>query len=195
MADKKISPATEADEKNAAQNNHAKDSTGGNEIQGAITNNALTTNTPAQILENLPTEILSKPRFFPVGVDKAPRLKDWSKPENQKYCGQLEGYVGFDTAGHGVDVDYLFLDFDHIFNDSGEFVNAKAAKCFNYVVDALKTYCELSASGKGAHVIGGNLRKKKYNLDAVNGSKVHFDKFFKKIHTPNLFEQKYLISS
>ena len=106
-----------------------------------------------QRLENLPDEILKQKRFFEVGADKVPRLKGWSNPDNQKFYTEIEGYKGFDTTGHDRAVDYLFLDFDHIFNDKGEFVNAKAEKCFNYVVNALKTYCELSVSVTGAHVI------------------------------------------
>ena len=106
-----------------------------------------------QRLENLPDEILKQRRFFEAGADKVPRLKGWSNPNKQKLYSEIDGYVGFDTTGHDRAVDYLFLDFDHIFNDKGEFVNAKAEKCFNYVVNALKTYCELSVSLRGAHVI------------------------------------------
>ena len=69
-----------------------------------------------QILENLPKEILDQPRFFAVNEVKEPLTKGWSKPENQKPYNEIQGLVGFDTAGHDVFEDYLFLDFDHIFN-------------------------------------------------------------------------------
>ena len=56
MTTKKISPAIPTDEKNTEQNNHAKDSTGGEIIQGAI-------NIPAQILDKQ-NQITEAERFF-----------------------------------------------------------------------------------------------------------------------------------
>lgn len=106
-----------------------------------------------QQLKNLPEEILAQPRFFAVKKDKAPKTKGWSNPKNQKLYSEIRGLAGFDTAGHDVAADYLFLDFDHVLNDGGEFVNDEARKCFAGVTDKLNTYCELSASGHGIHVI------------------------------------------
>lgn len=106
-----------------------------------------------QQLKNLPEEILAQPRFFAVKKDKAPKTKGWSNPKNQKLYSEIRGLAGFDTAGHAVAADYLFLDFDHVLNDDGEFVNDEARKCFAGVTDKLNTYCELSASGHGIHVI------------------------------------------
>lgn len=175
MTDKKISPANDADEKNTEQNNHAQDSTGGKTFQGAIVNNAPMTDAPAQILENLPQEILDQPRFFPVGANKVPQDKGWSNPDNQKHYTEIKGYVGFDTAGHDRAVDYLFLDFDHIFTDAGQFVNVLAEDWFNMVVDALKTYCELSASLKGAHVIAVPTAGKFPKVASGKNGRIYFD--------------------
>ena len=71
-----------------------------------------------QLIQNLPTEILKQPRFFPVARNKAPLIKDWSNPNNQKlFCDiQQDQFAGFDTCGHGRASDYLFLDFDHVQN-------------------------------------------------------------------------------
>ena len=106
-----------------------------------------------QRLENLPDEILKQKRFFAVNPDKTPIPKGWSNPENQKPYTEIQGYAGFDTTGHDVADDYLFLDFDHIFNDAGKFVNALAEEWYTKIRDALKTYCELSISLRGAHMI------------------------------------------
>ena len=110
-------------------------------------------NTVTQSLENLPDEILALPRFFPVKKDKVPKLKGWSKPENQKLFSEIEGLAGFDTAAHGKGAEYLLLDFDHVLNDNGEFINADAEQLFNRVHEKLKSYCERSISGHGSHII------------------------------------------
>ena len=163
--DKKISPANHADEnQSAVQNFQAKNSTGNENFQQ-----------PVQILENLPQELLTQQRFFPVGADKIPRLKDWSNPDKQKHYNEIEGYVGFDTCGHDRADDYLFLDFDHIFNDKGKFVNVLAEQWFNMVVDALKTYCELSASLKGAHVVAVPTKGKFSKVASGKNGRIYFD--------------------
>ena len=106
-----------------------------------------------QILTNLPQEILSTQRFFPVGADKAPHMKDWGNPDKQKFYSDFKGLVGFDTVGHGRGVDYLFLDFDHVLNGNGEFINDEAEKYFNYVFSSFEDcYCERSFSGRGLHI-------------------------------------------
>lgn len=138
-----------------------------------------TNSTPNEVLiqqlENLPDDILDQPRFFAVNENKAPLTKGWSNPENQKHYTEIEGYKGFDTAGHDVYEDYLFLDFDHIFTDAGQFVNALAEDWFNMVVDALKTYCELSASLKGAHVIAVPTAGKFPKVASGKNGRIYFD--------------------
>ena len=106
-----------------------------------------------QALSNLPQEIFSAKRYFPVGVDKAPLMKAWSNPDNQRHCSDIQGLVGFDTCGHGRDVDYLFLDFDHVLDDNGHFVNPDAEKWFNFVSSSFEDcYCERSIKGHGLHI-------------------------------------------
>ena len=129
-----------------------------------------------QQLKNLPEEILAQPRFFAVKENKAPKTKGWSKPENQKLYSEIRGLAGFDTAGHDVAADYLFLDFDHVLNDDGEFVNDIAAECFNRTQHYLNTYCELSASGHGIHIIAEPTAGK-FKAVASGGDKgkIYFD--------------------
>lgn len=127
-----------------------------------------------QKIENLPKEILDQARFFTVNADKEPTTKGWSKPENQKHYNELEGYVGFDTAGHGVSDDYLFLDFDHIFNDAGEFVNVLAKEWYTKIRDALKTYCELSISKTGAHLIAKPTKGKFKKISSGKNGRIDF---------------------
>ena len=127
-----------------------------------------------QQLKNLPDEILSQPRFFAVGADKQPLTKGWSKPENQKYVGQIQGLAGFDTAGHGTAEDYLFLDFDHILDNNGNFINDVAQHWFNKVHDELKSYCELSASEHGAHIIAKPTKDKFKKISSGKNGKIDF---------------------
>ena len=129
----------------------------------------------SQQLNNLPQEILSQPRFFAVKKDKAPKTKGWSKPENQKLYSEIQGLAGFDTAGHGVAADYLFLDFDHVLNGNGEFVNANAAECFNRIQNSLDTYCELSASGHGIHTIAKPTADKFKKVSSGENGRIYFD--------------------
>ena len=105
-----------------------------------------------QHLENLPAEILNQPRFFEVGADKIPHVKDWGNPKNQKLPAQVPGIAGFDTTGHGQAPDYFFVDFDHILDEHGQFLNLAAEKWFNYLSTA-ETYCETSKSGDGLHFL------------------------------------------
>ena len=127
-----------------------------------------------QQLKNLPDEILSQPRFFAVGADKQPLTKGWSKPENQKLYSDIKNLAGFDTAGHGIGADYLFLDFDHIFDDNREFVNDVAQHWFNKVHDELKSYCELSASEHGAHIIAEPTKDKFKKISSGKNGKIDF---------------------
>ena len=113
----------------------------------------------AQELKNLPLELLTQPRFFPVNEDKTPKIKGWQLPENQKLYSEIEGLAGFDCAGHGKADDYCLLDFDHIFDDHGNFVTNKADKVLTethgVIDDTTKRfgYFEHSISGHGAHIL------------------------------------------
>ena len=126
-----------------------------------------------QRLENLPDEIRNQPRYFEVGADKMPHVKDWSNPKNQKHYTEIQGYAGFDTTGHDVADDYLFLDFDHIFRD-GQFVNVLAEEWFNKIHDALKTYCELSISRAGAHMIACPTKGKIKSVASGKSGRIDF---------------------
>lgn len=132
------------------------------------------TKTLSQKLENLPETILSQARFFAVGADKQPITKGWSNPKNQKFYSEIQGLAGFDTAGHGVADDYLFLDFDHVLDDNGNFVNSEAEKWFNRIQNALKTYGEISASGTGAHIIAKPTEGKFKKISSGKNGKIEF---------------------
>ena len=107
-----------------------------------------------QHLENLPVEILKQPRFFRVKRDKAPYDEGWNVPANQKLYFDIpqDELAGFDTVGHGKATDYLFLDFDHVLDDAGNFVNQDAEKWYNYIATT-DTFCERSISGHGLHFL------------------------------------------
>ena len=132
------------------------------------------TKTLSQNLENLPETILSQARFFAVGADKQPITKGWSNPNNQKLHSDIQGLAGFDTAGHGVADDYLFLDFDHIFNADRTFVNKTAEELFYHIQNVLKTYCEISASGTGAHIIAKPTEGKFKKISSGKNGKIEF---------------------
>ena len=128
-----------------------------------------------QNLFNLPKEILSQPRFFKVGADKVPRTKAWSNPDNQKKYNEVQGLAGFDTCGHGKADDYLLLDFDHVLNDNGDFVNTDAERWYNFITaSADNSYREKSVSGHGLHFI---LKLTPNKFPAVSGGErgtLHF---------------------
>ena len=132
------------------------------------------TTSKIQDLANLPAEILAQPRFFPVKPNKEPKRKGWSEPRNQNYFNAVEGLAGFDTAGQGKGADYLFLDFDHIFDDNGNFVNAEAERWFNHIHGELKSYCELSASKHGAHIIAKPTEGKFKKISSGKNGKIEF---------------------
>lgn len=107
---------------------------------------------PTQLFDNLPSEIRNSKRFFKVGADKVPLTKDWSNPDNQRYHWEINGIAGFDTSGHGVYDDFLFLDFDHVLDEDGNFVTAEAETCYNNLVKNFRgIYVERSISGTGLH--------------------------------------------
>ena len=128
----------------------------------------------SQNLKNLPKAILSQARFFAVNADKQPITKGWSNPKNQKLYSEIQGLAGFDTAGHGIAPDYLFLDFDHIFNADRTFVNKTAEEFFYHVQNILKTYCEISASGTGAHMIAKPTEGKFKRISSGKNGKIEF---------------------
>ena len=121
----------------------------------------------ASLIENLPAEMLNSKRFFPVKIavdgKKLPTIKAWQEPENQRNYRDVRGLKGFDTCGHGQGVDYLFLDFDHVLGDDGEFLFPEAEQWFNFITgncaftargdnDSDNTFCEISYNGHGLHV-------------------------------------------
>ena len=108
-----------------------------------------------KLANNLPLEIKNSARFFAVGTKdnpKAPKVKNWSNPENQTTLDKIDGAAGFDTCGHGNGVDYCFLDFDHILTDTGEFVTDSAASTVADLQGAFPNiYIEKSISKHGLH--------------------------------------------
>ena len=105
-----------------------------------------------QHLKNLPDELLRQARFFAVNADKTPKIKGWSNPYNQKLYSEIQGLVGFDTAGHDIAADYLLIDCDHILNENGEPVNETVAKWLNYF-EIIGSYQEISISKRGGHIL------------------------------------------
>ena len=129
-------------------------------------------------LENLPIELLAQPRFFPVTQNKIPKIANWQQPENQKRYNEIEGVLaGFDTSGHDVGADYALLDFDHVLDDEGNFVNAGAEELFADVINALDTnaYCERSISGHGLHILVKPTPGKFGKLSAGRAATLYFD--------------------
>jgi len=119
-----------------------------------------------QILDNLPDELFYQPRFFRVGGynknkggewDNKMPVDKWGNTANQKLFGNLNftddrQLAGFDICGHGKAPDYLVLDFDHVLDDDGNFVNNTAQKWYN-LVEQSGTFIEKSVSGHGLHAV------------------------------------------
>ena len=131
----------------------------------------------AQILQNLPQELLRQPRFFAlVGNKKEDLPQEWSNPDKQQFFCDIpqDKSVGFDTCGHGRAADYLFLDFDHVLDDNGHFVSPDAEKWFNYLA-TIETYCERSISGHGLHFLLKPTPNKFPMLSAGTRGTLYFD--------------------
>lgn len=109
----------------------------------------------ATAIQNLPVEMTAEKRFIPVGKGKADVPTGWNKPENQMDAPtalklSTSGQIGVDVSGHGSRADYLFVDFDNVLDDAGEFVNADARQWFEFFA-ATRTFGEASISGHGLH--------------------------------------------
>lgn len=129
------------------------DNTSGGDSQGVESS-------PAQVITNLPAELLSQPRFFRVLADKTPIVEDWSSPNNQKLYSDIKlangQFLGFDICSHGVRAGYICVDVDHCFNAAGEFVSDEIARWVNLFIDddgKSFTYAERSISGRGLHFL------------------------------------------
>ena len=166
------------DENTVDQNIQAKDTRGGETSQVATAAPMTDHNSeeiPAQILQNLPHELLTQPRFFKVGADKNPHVTAWSNPQNQTLYTVIQAgcLAGFDTCGHGQAANYCLVDFDHVLGDDGNFVNTDAEKWFNLLA-GYETYCEKSISGHGLHFL---FRPTPDKFQAISGGKrgtLHF---------------------
>ena len=137
--------------------------------------------TPAAVSQaatrKLPTELLSQARFFAVNADKTPQISGWQKPENQRPAAQIDGLKAFDTCGHGHGDDLLFLDFDHVLDDSGEFVTAEAEKWYNFIAQCFDdVYCERSISGHGLHIFAKPTPGKFQPISAGRRGTLYFGK-------------------
>lgn len=111
------------------------------------------------ILENLPQELLTQPRFFPVRITKdgrkLPCIKAWQLPNNQMTAQDAikkTGLIGMDICGHGLNPDYFFVDFDHVKDQSGNFLYEDAERWNNYLSTA-ETFSETSISKDGTHYL------------------------------------------
>ncbi|MBR6012360.1 MAG: DUF927 domain-containing protein [Selenomonadaceae bacterium] len=126
-----------------------------------------------QNLANLPKELLTQPRFFPV-KGKVPLIEGWNNPENQKLYNNINGNAGFDTNGHGKAIDYCFLDFDHVLNKDGSFVNDKIADFVNHFQLVFpEAYIEFSKSFTGLHAF---LKPTAETFEPMKPKILHFDK-------------------
>lgn len=130
-----------------------------------------------QNLNNLPVELSEAKRFFPVVLTpdgkKLPRIKEWQNPDNQKFAAQIEGLVGFDTCGHSIEEDYLFLDFDHVLDNNGNFVNDNAYRWYNFCA-SMESFCEKSISGHGIHILAKPTQNKFSPISAGSRGTLHF---------------------
>lgn len=130
-----------------------------------------------QQIENLPTEILDQPRFFPVAESKVPLISEWQKPENQHHAAQIQGLKGFDTCGHGQAADYLLVDFDHVLDDAGNFIYPDAERWLNYILQSGdNVFCERSISGHGLHILIAPTTGKFPKVTNSDKNRIYFDK-------------------
>ena len=173
-AQKNIADVTNADDDQIIRDNNI---TTAETFQAAtVAPVAMHDHQPAQILKKLPQELLTQPRFFQLtGNQKGDTPKDWSNPDNQKLYTNINGLAGFDTCGHGRAADYLFLDFDHVLDDNGNFVNEKAEQCFNAISAIVPTFTEKSISEHGLHKLYKPTPNKFSPISAGSKGTLYFD--------------------
>ena len=106
-----------------------------------------------QKFDNLPIELTKQKRFLLVGENKAPLTPEWQKPENQAYYTDLKGLCGFAITGDGTTSDYCVLDFDHVKNKNGEWINDYAKNTLDWIIQSAPTFIEQSKSEEGFHII------------------------------------------
>lgn len=142
--------------------------------------------------QNLPPEMANQFRFIPSCIapngDKKPVGKKAPKPD---YCSTAEeavkiakhyepeygnAFAALDICGYGKGDNYLFLDFDHVLDDNGDFVNAEAEDWYGFVQLRLKGYCELSASRTGIHIFAVPTPGKFGKLDGNKTNRLWFSR-------------------
>lgn len=104
-------------------------------------------------LDNLPAEMTAATRWLPVKLTvdgrKVPTLEAWQKPENWRRWQDVSSKL----KGFAIGDDYVFIDFDHVLNDAGEFLYDDARRWFNYLAQSDdNVFCERSISGHGLHM-------------------------------------------
>ena len=125
--------------------------------------------------KNLPQEIMTLKRFLPVRNDdgKKPISKSWNKTENQKFLFEINSANAAFFIGNGSTEDFCALDFDHVLDDNGEFVDTAAQDLYNnFRAIFPNAYCEKSVSGHGLHAL---LLPTENKFPAIKGKKIQFD--------------------
>lgn len=141
-----------------------------------------------QFADNIPAELRALTRWIPVGIPnkpKCPACQGWQLAANHQTIASIHGNFGFVCSVHPGDSsdtsreDYLLLDFDHVLDDNGKFVNDDAEQCFNFVFEKLSAvgniFCEYSMSGKGFHLLACPTPRK-YNFSAQDKGTIWFGK-------------------
>ena len=101
----------------------------------------------------LPDALLDDRRFFKLPTSKNSILPpDWNNPRNWCYIDDIpeDAYFGFAI---GNNTNYLFIDGDHVRDpESGKFV-PWVKDVFHRLIGKAETYCEVSQSRTGFHMI------------------------------------------
>ncbi|MDO5476899.1 MAG: AAA family ATPase [Eubacteriales bacterium] len=101
--------------------------------------------------DGLPDAIIEERRFFEMyGSGKSDTPAGWNTPENWKELDEIPEGKTFGFA-IGNNSDYLLIDFDHM-KQGGQTI-PWMLDVFNRLQSVCKTYCEISVSGEGLHMI------------------------------------------
>lgn len=125
-------------------------------------------------LEKIPQELINQRRFFPCNREKQPCIAAWQKQENQmtaQEAAKTTGIIGMNICG---EKDLLFIDFDKVVDEAGNFLYADAEKWFNYLIFS-GVYCERSISGAGYHFFVIPNRGVLPKLTGGNNCSIFFD--------------------
>ena len=104
--------------------------------------------------DGIPPSLAEKKRFIEkTGWSKEAMPTGWNNPDNWKTLDDIPEGKPFTFMASDEHSGYLGVDFDHVFDENGEFINVEIRTDLQRLMDVINTYREKSQSKKGLHFI------------------------------------------